>query len=266
MFRQFLFIFLAGLSWASSLASANAMLPNLEQSLARAERIHQASDGPRESIYEFYLETFRLEMLSLRSGPDRLKLNQELNDQIRFAALERRTVRSLARIASAYHFAFRLNAYLNFNSILVEKEPLAIRNDLVALDHEMGDLRRKLNEYWPGTRLTLHATFMRGLNHLLDGIEQNKELAGTEIKNDLTAWLLEMGTLGITTPRLNDIAIKSMQAGERYARLKRALRNVGLPDLGEVDGFDEAIANVVKIQIHFELVDHLLASDDWRRL
>src|SRR3989344_9071304 len=82
--------------------------------------------NPRLWLADGFLAVFRAELKALKAGPDWNALEAAKVGTIvpgGIAGLDRRTLRSLARIAAAYQFMSRLGVYLNLNSILVEKDP-----------------------------------------------------------------------------------------------------------------------------------------------
>ena len=225
--------------------------------------------NPRLWLADGFLAVFRAEMKALRAGPDWQTLEGMRVDSIApggIAKLNRNTLRSLARIASAYQFMSRLGIYLNISSILVEKEPKEVALALKILDVTLGTLRAKLELAWPQSRIVRHAVYVRAVKQLTAGVRdeyesvvlrsdpaETKRLHGAidSVLDRVEAW-------SPATPVANKAAAAALLVAPEYALVRKALRNVDVPDSGDIDGDDEAMARVMQVQIGFELVDHMI--------
>lgn len=247
----------------------------LEHSAVFSEAIYAAmpeEKNPRRRLFGIYLKVMRTEMAALATTADwngklrRIKAIELVPGSSTWFA--RRTLQALSRIASAYNFAASLGIYLNVKSIIVEKDPPEIASSLQNLDVAMGNLRTALNRVWPRFRFVNHAVFVRGIKALAGDVDAHYAFVirradaneEARLHASIRNVLAQIERLAPSLPRGNLALWQELKGNPDYATVKRALRNVELPDSSDIDGADGALEKVLAVQIGFELVDHLLAN------
>lgn len=229
-------------------------------------------NNPRAWLLESFLTVYRKDLARLEAGPDWQALqNAKIasTNVVSVSSFNRRTLQQLARIVVSYQFMSRLGIYLNLNSIIVEKDPKDVADALARIDLTLGALRTKLEMAWPEARLIRHAGYVHGAKQLADGIRDEYKsvvtLANPEATKTLHAAIAKVlaavEAMSSITAQQNRDSIKALLATSEYALVKKALRNLDIPDSGDIDGDTEALGRVMRVQIGFELLDNVLDNN-----